>query len=53
MIKIIYIIDGDIPPFLIIKGKYILRDFVKLIYQSRVILVYSENGWFNDELSLK
>ena len=32
MIKIIYIISRDIPPFFIIKEKYILRDLVKLIY---------------------
>ncbi len=44
MIEIIRIISGDIPPFLIIKEKYILRDLVELIYQSRVIFVCSENG---------
>ncbi len=53
MIEIIRIISRDIPLFLIIKGKYILRDLVELIYQSRVTLVYSENGWSNDELDLK
>ena len=43
IIKIIRVINKDIPPFLIIKEKYILRNLVKLIYQSRVTLVYSEN----------
>ena len=44
MIKIIRIINRDVPQFLITKEKYILRDFTKLIYQSRVTLAYSENG---------
>ncbi len=44
IIKIIRIISEDIPPFLITKEKYILRDLAELIYQLRVILVYSENG---------
>ncbi len=53
MIKIIRIIGGDIPSFLIIKKKYILKDLVKLIYQSRVTLIYNENKWSNDKLDLK
>jgi len=32
IIIIIRAIDEDVPPFLIIKGKYILRDLAKLIY---------------------
>ena len=32
MIKIIRVISGDIPLFLITKGKYILRDLAELIY---------------------
>jgi len=32
IIKIIRVISGDIPPFLITKGKYILKDLAKLIY---------------------
>ncbi len=53
MIKIICIINKDIPPFLITKGKYILRGLAELIYQSRIIFVYNENGWSNNELDLK
>jgi len=53
MIKIIRVIGGDIPPFLIIKGKHILRDLAELIYQSRAIFACSENGWSNDELGLE
>ncbi len=43
MIKIIRVINEDIPLFLITKEKHILRDLAKLIYQSRVTLAYSEN----------
>ena len=43
IIKIIRIISEDIPPFLITKEKYILRDLAELIYQSRATLVYNEN----------
>jgi len=53
MIECIRVINGDIPPFLIIKGKYILKDFAELIRQSRVTLVYSDNGWSNDVLGLE
>jgi len=44
MIEIIRVISGDISPFFIIKGKYILKDLAELIYQSRIILICSENG---------
>ena len=53
MIEIIRVIGGDIPLFLIIKGKYILRNLAELIYQSRVTLAYNENGWSNNELGLE
>ncbi len=43
MIKIIRVISGDIPPFLITKEKHILKDLAKLIYQSRLTLAYNEN----------
>jgi hypothetical protein len=46
-------INGDIPLFFIHKRKYILQDFVELIYHSRIILACSNNDWSNNEINLK
>ncbi len=53
MIECIRVIGGDIPPFLIHKGKHILQDLVELIHHSRATLACSNNGWSNDEIGLE
>jgi hypothetical protein len=50
MIECIRAIGGEIPPFLIHKGKHILKDLADLIYISRATLACSDNGWSNDEI---
>jgi hypothetical protein len=47
------VINKDIPPFLIYKGKLIFQDFVKLIYHSRIILACNNNSWSNDKIDFK
>jgi DDE superfamily endonuclease len=53
MIECIRVIDGDIPPFFIHKGKHIFRDLAKLTSHSRVTLACNENGWSNDEIGFE
>jgi hypothetical protein len=44
---------GDIPPFLIVKGQYVLEDICQLFGNSRAKLAVSDNGWTNDELGFE
>ena len=43
----------DIPPFLITKGKHVLKDIAPLILKHRATTAVSDSGWSNDELGLR
>ncbi len=53
LVECIRVIGGDIPPFLIVKGQYILEDMCQLFGDSRATLAVSDNGWTNDELGVE
>jgi hypothetical protein len=53
LIECIRVIGGDIPSFLIVKGKHILLDMCELFGSSRATLAVSDNGWTSNELGLE
>jgi uncharacterized protein YndB with AHSA1/START domain len=43
----------DIPPFLIVKGVWLLEDMCKQLDDSGVVLAVSNNGWTDDDLGFE
>ena len=44
---------SDIPMFLIYKGSDILQNCVNLVYETKTVLHYSENGWTDNSIGMK